>query len=76
MDARQLCSPKILKQTLETPLLVDKQSSTSVRVFCLTVSKMGFTYITQRTSLFEYSPAHCCLFDGIHKAFPERQGLN
>lgn len=73
MDARQLRGPKTLKQTLETPLLGDRQSNTSVRLFCLAVSKMGFICITQRTPLFEYSPAHCRLFDGLPKAFPARQ---
>lgn len=73
MDARKLHSPKTLKRTLETPLLGDSRSSISVRLFCLAVSKMGFIYVTQRASLFEYCPAHWCLFDGLPKAFPERQ---
>lgn len=37
---------------------------------------MGLIYITQRTSLFEYCPAHWCLFDGLPKAFPERHKKN
>lgn len=37
---------------------------------------MGLIYITQRTLLFEYCPAHWCLFDGLTKAFPERHKKN
>lgn len=53
MDARQLCSPKTLNQNLETLLVGDRHSSTSVGLFCLTVSEMGSIHVSQRTSLFE-----------------------